>query len=103
MKYIITESQHNKVIDEFITHQFEPHKERTSKKYSDSIFWIKDGEIIVTIQKSGYFWVTANIWEEISSMFSLDYDETQDAIRVWLEEHYKFGSLRPELRLYRRY
>jgi hypothetical protein len=103
MKYVITESQLNKTIDNFITYQFEPHIEKTSKKYSDSIFWIKDREIIVNLQKSGYFWVKVDIWEAISLTFSLDYDETQEVIRQWLKEHYNLGSLRPELRLYRKY
>ena len=97
MKYIITESQYNKIIDRFITHQFDPHEEKTSKDYPDSIFWVKNGEIIAEIQKSKYFWVRDNIWNTISSMFSLEYDDTQSVIKSWLEEHYKFGGLTPGL------
>ena len=95
MKYIITESQYNKAIDEFITFQLEPHEEKTSKKYPNSIFWVKDGEVIVEIQKSKYFWVKHEIWSTISSMFSLEYEETQEVISEWLEEHYKLGLLTP--------
>ena len=95
MKYIITESQYNKVIDEFITHQLEPHKEATSKKFLNSIFWVKDGEIIAEIEKSKYFWVDYKIWRTISRMFSLEYEETQEVISEWLEEHYKLGLLTP--------
>jgi hypothetical protein len=96
MKYIITESQYNKAIDKFITYQLEPHEEKTSKEYPNTIFWVKDGKVIVEIKKSGYFWVDSETWETISRMFSLDYDETIDVIGEWLEEHYKLGSLRPQ-------
>ena len=95
MKYIITESQYNKAIDRFISYQFEPHEEKTSKKYSDSIFWTKNGRIIVEIENSEYFWVINEIWTNISSMFSLEYEETQEVIKYWLEEHYNLGSLTP--------
>ena len=95
MKYIITESQHNKIIDKFITYQFEPHEEKKSSKYPDSIFWVKDDEIIIEIEDSDYFWVSPQIWRNIRSMFSLEYGETQQVISDWLEEHYKLGGLTP--------
>jgi uncharacterized membrane protein len=100
MKYIITESQYNKVIDKFITYHLEPHEEKTSKKYPDSIFWTKNGRIIVEIENSEYFWVIDDIWTNISSMFSLEYKETQEVIKYWLEEHYNLGSLTPFLGYY---
>ena len=95
MKYIITESQHNKIIDKFITYQFEPHEEKKSSKYPDSIFWVKDGEVIIEIEDSDYFWVRSEIWKVIGNMFSLEYSETQQVIRDWLEEHYKLGGITP--------
>lgn len=95
MKYIITESQYNKAIDEFITFQLEPHEEKTSKEHPNSIFWVKDGEIIVKIDKYKIFWVDYKIWTTFSMMFSLKYEETQEVISEWLEEHYKLGSLTP--------
>jgi hypothetical protein len=96
MKYIITESQHNKIIDKFITYQFEPHEVKKSSKLPDSIFWVKDGEVIVEIYKRrDDFWVRSEIWKVIRNMFSLEYSETQQVIRDWLEEHYKLGGLTP--------
>ena len=95
MKYIITESQYNNTIDKFITYIFEPHEEKRTKKYPDSIFWIKDGEVIVEIEKSEYFWVNYKIWRNIMDILSLEYDETQHVIKTWLEEHYKLGGLTP--------
>ena len=95
MKYIITESQYGKTIDNFITNQLEPHEEKWTKKHSESIFWVKDGEVIAEIKKSEYFWVNRQIWMNINFMFSLEYDETKQVIKDWLEEHYKLGGLNP--------
>ena len=96
MKYIIKESQYNNAIDKFISYQFEPHEEKRTKKYPKLIFWVKEGEIIAEIEKSKYFWVNDKIWMNIMSVLSLNYDETQQVIKDWLEEHYKLGGLTPE-------
>jgi hypothetical protein len=95
MKYIITESQYNNTIDKFITYIFEPHEEIRTKKFPDSIFWVKDGAVIAEILQSKYFYVSYQIWRSISVMFSLENDETQQVIKEWLEEHYKLGGLTP--------
>jgi len=96
MKYIITESQYSNAIDKFITYQFEQHEVKKSPIYPNSIFWIKDGEVIAEINKnSGYFWVDYQIWNTISSMFSMEYNETQRVMKDWLEEHYNLGGLTP--------
>ena len=95
MKYIITESQYNNTIDKFMTYLFEPHEEIKTKKFPDSIFWVKDGEVIAEILKSKYFYVSHQIWKSISVMFSLNSPETLQVIKEWLEEHYKLGGLTP--------
>ena len=95
MKYTITESQYGNIINKFISHQFEPHKEKRTREYPESIFWVKDGEIIAEIEKSKDFFVSPQIWKNIMSMFSLEYVETQQVIKEWLEEHYKLGGLKP--------
>jgi len=95
MKYIITESQYSKSIDKFITYLLEPHEEIRTKKFPDSIFWVKDGEVVAEIENSEYFWVSPRIWRSIMNMFSLEPFETQQVIKDWLEEHYKLGELTP--------
>ena len=95
MKYIITENQYSNTIDKFISYQFEPHEEKRTKKHPKSVFWVKDGEIIAEIEKSKDFFVSPQIWKNIMSMFSLEYVETQQVIKEWLEEHYKLGRLKP--------
>ena len=71
MKYLITEQQYDNAIDKFISYQFEPHKEKTLKKHPDSMLWVK-----------------YEIFDIISNMFSLDYEETQEVIEYWLKKHY---------------
>ena len=95
MKVIITESQYNRAIDQFISYLLEPHEERINEEYPDSIFWIKGGEVIAEIKKTGYFWLRYTTWNRISEMFGLDYDDTQSVIKVWLEQHYNLGGLTP--------
>jgi hypothetical protein len=95
MKIIITEQQYNKAIDKYLTYVFEPHEEITSKKYPDSIFWMKNGKVISEIEKSRFFWVDEDIWENISIMFSLEPVNVRQLIKEWLEEHYGLGRLTP--------
>ena len=95
MKYLIKESQYNNAIDKFISYQFEPHEEKRTREYPESIFWVKEGEIIAEIEKSKYFWVSPQIWRTIMSMFSLEDTETQQVIKDWLEEHYGLRGLTP--------
>jgi hypothetical protein len=97
MKYIITENQYNNTIDKFMTYLFEPHEEIKTKKFPDSIFWVKEGSVISEIKNSEYFFVSHKFWDNISNMLSLEYDETQQVIKDWLEEHYKLGGLTPRL------
>jgi hypothetical protein len=97
MKYIIKESQYNNAIDKYITYLLEPHEEKKTKKYPGAIFWVKDGEVITEIKNSKYFWVSPQIWNNITLMFSLKLTETQQVIKDWLEEHYKLGGLIPYL------
>ena len=104
MKIIITESQYNKAIDKFITYKLEPHEKKKSSDYPDLIFWVKDGEVIAEQnKKTGFFWFHYQIWNTISRMFSLEYNETQQVIKHWLEEHYKLGGLTPEYFFVRQY
>ena len=96
MKYIITESQYNNIIDEFITSQFEPYEEGPYEWNPDSLVWVSNDKIIVRIDWPEYFWVIADIWDSISLMFSLDYDETQEVIHKWLKKHHDIQRLTPE-------
>jgi hypothetical protein len=85
---VIKEQHHGKSIDKFITFQLEPHEEKTSND-PNSVFWVKDGEIIAEIDKRlSHLWLNEDIWNTISNMFSLEYNETQQVIKNWLEKHH---------------
>jgi hypothetical protein len=44
--------------------------------------------VIAEIEKSKFFWVKYEIFDVISNMFSLGYEETQEVIKYWLKKHY---------------
>lgn len=105
--YIITETQYSKLVDKFITYQFEPHQVTTSKMYPDSKFWVKNGHDIAEVktEKQKYFWSAPkvksfwcheDIWKNISNMFSVDVLETQSMIQNWLKTHYNF-NIKPSI------
>jgi len=79
----------------YLNYLFEDIYEISSKKYPNSRFWKKDGEVIMELEKSGNLWVLYSIWDDISNMFLLDYDETQQLIKEWVEEHLKLGGITP--------
>ena len=100
MRIIITEQQYNRAIDKFISYFLEPHEVKTSSEYPNSLFWIKDGEVIAEIKKVNWksltsenFWLHYRIWTEITEQFGFEYDETQSVINTWLEQHYNMRGL----------
>ena len=96
MKVIISESQYNRLVDSFITFLIEPHEAKIIPKYPNSIYWVKDGEVIVEIANHKYFWLHYRIWKQISDQFGLGYGDIQLVIKVWLEQHYGLGGLTPQ-------
>ena len=68
MKYIITESQYNKAIDKFISSQFNNFEKKKNRKYRDSIFWVKNGEVIAEIKGSDFFYIKGDLWDLISKL-----------------------------------
>ena len=96
MKYIITEEQIKRVEFKYLDYLFEDIYEISSEKYPNSRFWKKDGEVIMELGKSGNLWVLYSIWDDISNVFSLDYNKTQQLIKEWVEEHLKLGYITPE-------
>lgn len=95
MKILITENQLRKVQFKFLNYLFEDMYEVESKKYPDSIFWKKNGEVVLELKKSGNLIVLLSIWGDISNMFSLDYVETQQLIKEWVEQHLELDGITP--------
>ena len=96
MKYIITEEQNDRLKFEYLDYLFEGIYVVNSKKYPNSRFWKKDGEVIMELEESGELWILYSIWGEISSVFSLDYKKTQKLIKEWVEKHLKLGDITPQ-------
>lgn len=95
MKVIITEQQYNNAIDKYITFKLEPHDERKAKKYRDSIFWVKNDQIVAQVFSSwkyrgGVFYVWSPIWTEVGNMFSLGHNELRNVFKEWYRIHYGF-------------
>jgi hypothetical protein len=107
MKYLITESQYNNLVDKYknlskidryITSKFEPHEEIRKKQTSgfpDEITWVNDGKIIVKMGLSEMLWVDWTIWRAIEKMFSLEKKEVREVIKQWMEKHYDLTEITP--------
>ena len=97
MKILITENQLRKVQFKYLDYLFDGMREVKSEKYPDSRFWKKDDNVILELRNSGNLWVIFPIWEDVSNMFSLDYDETEQLIKDWVEEHLELVGITPVL------
>ena len=90
MKYIITESQYNKVIDKFITYQLEPHKEITAV---DNSYWVKeDGEVVANLYPHTVY-ISTMVWNTLSNIADLDDNGVVEVIREWLKIHYNLSNV----------
>jgi len=94
MKIIITENQLRKVQFKFLDYLFDGMHEIDSEDYPDSRFWEKNGEKIIQLE-DGDLYVRQDIWQDISNMFSLNYDETQRVIKEWVEFNFNLDSVTP--------
>jgi hypothetical protein len=95
MKYVITESQYNKLFDRYISREFDGAEKKTlSTKYQYSIFWIKDGNIVAEIKNNEYFIIHKDIWKKIGELFALNHSELQFVFKHWLEKHHNLTELK---------
>jgi hypothetical protein len=96
MKILITENQLRKVQFKFLDYLFEDIYEVESNKYSYSRFWKKGDKVVLELEKSGDFYVSHTIWNDISDMLSLDDDETQQLIKEWVKQHLELEGITPK-------
>jgi len=95
MKYIITENQMRRLEFKYLNYLFDDIYEVESAKYKHSKFWKKDDEVMLELEKSGDLWVLRSIWSDISNMFSLNYYETQQLIKDWMEQRLGLVGVTP--------
>jgi len=87
MKYIITENQKRSVEFKYLDYLFDGIYEVKPEEYSDSIFWKKDDEVVLELNESGDLWLSHSTWDTISDLFLLNYNETQQLIKKWMEQN----------------
>jgi hypothetical protein len=85
MKILITENQLKKIEFKFLDYLFEDIYEVESKDYTTHKFWKKGDEVILEYYDTRLI-VLSSIWDNISNMFSLDYDETSELIKYWMNK-----------------
>ena len=94
-----SKSSKQKEMEEFLLEKWNGMEKVVTPKYPNSIFYKKDGEVIMEQdKKNGYMWVSYSlIWVIFYNRFRLDYNQTQTFIRDMLEQHFKLVSLTPQL------
>jgi len=95
MKYIITEEQSKRLKFDYLDYLFEDIYERGSDKYPTTRFWYINGKSIFELSPNGGLWVVGSIWEDISYIFGLDYNETKQLIKEWVEERIRLKDVDP--------
>jgi hypothetical protein len=69
-------------------HEIEPN-------HLNSRFWKQDNKVVLELEKSGDLIVSRLIWNNISDMFLLGDDETQQLIKDWVEQNLELKGIRP--------
>ena len=99
MKIIITEHQLKETAIAWMNINFSPDQLEVvkSKKYPNSIFFKKNGKIVMQQDKKNKeFWFDCGeIWSFFESFFNMKYKEIQDVLRTWLKETFKLEGYRP--------
>ena len=83
---------------------FPPINEMTVKedleKYPNSLFWFHGDTFILELEKTDdklITWVNySKIWNPISEKNNWNYDQTQDFLKVKIEEHFKLRDVTPK-------
>jgi hypothetical protein len=95
MKYIIKENQLRNVQFKYLDYLFEDIYEVRRDEIPNTIYWKKGDEIMfsLSIRRGNKLDVAYTIWNDISEMFLLEYNETQDLMEEWVEQHLGFGKI----------
>ena len=100
MKYIITENQMKNMQIEYLNYLFRGMHKVETKHYPDYIAaWEKDGEIILELGETDLegtrLWISYKLWDNISDMFSLGYNKTEQLIKDWAEQYFEIEGIMP--------
>jgi len=101
MKYIITENKLNNVALSWMNKNFglDQLEIVESEKYPNSIFYKKNGEVVMRQdKKSKFFWFDYDkIWSFFKSFFGVQDQQIQYVLNYWLEETLKLEGYTPFL------
>ena len=99
MKYIITENKLNNVALSWMNKNFGLNQLEIveSKKYPNSIFFKKNGEVVMEQDKKNkdFLFDYDEIWSFFESFFGMEYQEIQEFLSYWLEETLKLKGYTP--------
>ena len=99
MKFIITESKRQEVVLNWMNNNFSPDQLEVIEHpdYPNSIFYRKNGKVVMEQDKKNKnFWFDyREIWSFFESFFSMEYEEIQGLMKIWLEEDFKLKGYRP--------
>ena len=99
MKYIITENKLNNVALSWMNQNFgsEQLEIVTSKKYPGSVFFKKNGKVVMEQDKENrYFWFShKEIWSFFESFFGMEDEQIREVLGYWLEETLKLKGYTP--------
>ena len=75
----------------------------TSEGYPNSIFYRKNGKVVMEQnKKSKVFWFDYNeIYSFFESFFSMEFEEWQRIMKIWLEETFKLEGCTPDIAMNR--
>lgn len=85
----MTDNLKHKII-KYLNSEFSDLEQFETKKHPDYIFFMKDGEVVFDYnKKNGDVYISYDkIWSFLKKFFGLEYEEIQDIIKEWVEEHY---------------
>jgi hypothetical protein len=93
MKFIITENKLNNVALSWMNKNFSPDQLEivTYKKYPDSVFFKKDGVVVMEQDKKfKYFYFDYDdIWLFFESFFGMKYEQIEEVLSYWLKDTFK--------------
>ena len=99
MKFIITESKLQKAALLWMNKNFSPDQLEVVEHpdYPDSIFYKKNGIVVMEQDKKNKeFWFSYNqIWSFFESFFTMEYEEIQGLLDIWLDEAFKLKGYTP--------
>ena len=99
MKFLITESELNRFIVNYMNKMYHPDDLEIvhSEKYPESTFYKKDGEVVMEQDlKNRYFWFGYDIiWSYFIDDLGLKYQQVKEGLTIWLDETMNIRGLTP--------